>query len=395
MSNAVSYIDPASRRHQAVAMTAAQATSDRELAELELSRGQLTSQSIDLHGVRLGDLVAEVIVDTSAQCGHVWRFRCLGCGGTVLLPAARARQRFVTWGARLACNHCMAEEGRTSRQDVAISIYRDFWDLYRDLYGTTWGQRVGKLVLEALCDEFGPVREEHPPDATLGLDVESAFAKGPQQLAAYLYPIDVGPDRILRCVNCETDHSQVFGCVLCCEAVCGACVRAERHCCCPEDHFAQDGPTLMAVGRAMSMSRERARQLQEQALGTIRKQLVTEDDDLRRSQDRERIHAVKNPLRCLCGQRLGGGVYCSRGCEREAQRRQKEAEEAEAAAEAESSEKPRAPETARSMLHAQEPDHRSRLLQRLLRMEEPCPCESGKTFDNCHGAASDDPAPAP
>ncbi len=363
-------------------MTAAQATSDRDLAELALSRGQLTSQSIDLHGVRLGDLVAEVIVSTSAQCGHIWRMRCLGCGGTVHLPAARARQRFVTWGARLACSHCMAEEGRTSRQDVLTSIYREFWDLYGDLYGTAWSERIGKQILEALCEKFGPVREEASPDSTLGLDVASAVTKGPQQLAAYLYPIDVGPDRILRCVECHADHSQAFGCVLCCEPVCIACVRAERHCCCPEDHFVQDGPTLMKVGREMSLSRERVRQLQEQALGAIRQQLVTEDDEMRRSQDRERIHAVRNPVRCLCGQRLGGGVHCSRACEKEAKRRQQDAEEAEEAALEAESEKPRARATAR-------------LLQTLLRMEELCPCESGKTFGDCHGGASDDLSPTP
>ena len=293
-----------------------------DIAELSLSRGQMSARSRDLHGVRLGDLLGEAIVGTDSQ-GHLWRLRCLGCGVAVFMHAGKVRQRFGVVGARLACIECMGQERGTHHHEMMRAVYREFWERWGNLYGDGWEERMRAEVLDALVSEIAPVDSTTTPDVgePLGYD-ERTPRPSSSQMAAYLYPLDLD-DALIRCADCGTDSDRSFGCVLCAEATCVACVRAEKHRCTQGD----DGETLEAIGRltpaldqsqeltpVVGISRERVRGIEQQALGKLRS-LPWDTDDLRRSEDRERLRRMK-PTRCWCSQRIATGVYCSVRCER-------------------------------------------------------------------------------
>lgn len=294
-----------------------------DIAELSLSRGQLTSHSLDLHGVRLGDLLGEAIVGTD-RYGHLWRLRCLGCGAAVVQHAAKARQRFAIVGAKLACSDCMTEERRGARHERRAwtrDVYREFWERYGDLYGPGWGDRVGAEVLESLVAKIAPIDDTTRPAVGEPLGFDDRTPKpASRQMAAYLYPLDLDGG-LIRCVDCGADHDRAFGCTMCLEAACVACVRAERHRCDPGD----DCMTLDAVGRnlpedmvydvAVGISRERVRQILRRAMTTLLPLVSTEKDDEQGHVVRELERRQLNPGHCWCRQRIAKGRYCSDRCE--------------------------------------------------------------------------------
>jgi hypothetical protein len=284
--------------------------SEQEPSELALSRGRLHHRSKDLHGARLGDLLGEVIVDTT-NLGHLWRFQCLGCGVKVYMYATRARQLFAIRGDKLACRDCMAQEKSTRTHEILTSFFREMWEQYGNLYGNGWEERAQADVLEELVAKIAPMRYETDPGSTFGLDVETSKPRS-RQMAAYLYPLDIGKDTVIRCADCGKDHSRSFGCVLCLEPVCVTCAGAEKHCC--QQGLDVEEETLGAIGNHFGLSRERIRQFEKHAFDKLRKgpSLLNDDFDLRRSENRALKYRLANPTKCWCGQRLAGGAYCSR-----------------------------------------------------------------------------------
>ena len=279
--------------------------------ELASSRKRLRHRSRDLHGARLGDLLGEAIVSTD-QYGHLWRFQCLGCGVKVYSHAAKIRQRFSVLGAKLACRDCMKQEKTTRRHEVSMWFFREMWECYRSLYDSGYTDRVRIEILDELCAKIAPTHPEtHPADSTWTLsDVETSRPRS-RQMAAYLYPLNIGDDRVIRCVECGKDYARALGCVLCLGPVCANCAREEKHCCLAG--LDTDVATYDVVGRDFDLSRERVRQVQESA---FRKFLcyespLNEDIDMLDSKNRERKYRLRNPKKCWCGQRLAGGMYCS------------------------------------------------------------------------------------
>lgn len=273
--------------------------SSPSMSETATSREQMNSRSKDLHGARLGDLVGECIVNTTAR-GHLWRLLCLGCGHHVHMYSFRVRQRFATWGVKLACNNCMEQESRTHKAEIRRFIFRDMWENIGSLYGTDWDDSEKSSLLLEFQNKIAPVQRSLP-DPSRGMESEGiiqAFTKSVErsshQRMADMYPIG-NEDELYSCVHCEAEVHRGFGCVVCLGFVCIECVKREVHRHAVDD----DAPTLLRVAAALGLTKQGVQQIQNKAIGAFvevyRRFLEDEDPRWVSFADYLVVHTRKKP----------------------------------------------------------------------------------------------------
>lgn len=223
---------------------------------------------------------------------RLWRCRC-DCGATLLRTTAWIYAR-VRQQRPLACTTCLAElrGGKaTQRNEWKAVVWAELWERHGTLYSRGASDGIARDVMEKLEAEHGPrvewELEREAARVVWGIAEEPWVApKNPEhcQQEAYLYRLSPEPDpdprymKVFVCLECRAKAEIAYGCVRCMEPICVPCVDAERHGC-----PARFGPeySLEEVGKALNVSRERARQIQDRALRQIREQLRDDAGEMR------------------------------------------------------------------------------------------------------------------
>lgn len=236
---------------------------------------------------RVGDVFGELTVERAIAFGKQgptrWLCRC-DCGneairsGSALVAAVRA-------GRRPCCHDCRNEMFRSlateSRQRVNAAR-RALFAVRGTLYSVRANERIGREVRAALEEEFGPVVElEGPPEVLSGWQPPDDPSPLESKLAD-LYPI-ASETHAWACVDCRATFERGLGCVSCIEPTCVACVRAGRHRCNNADgchaldvvgERVNHVTWAQADGQHRPLSRERVRQMQNEALSKLRRSPV-------------------------------------------------------------------------------------------------------------------------
>jgi hypothetical protein len=92
------------------------------------------------------------------------------------------------------------------------------------LYSAAWERQITEAVAAELVRRFGAVTLEAPSAEPMML---TPSFPSPQR-AAYFFPVSTDAGH-WRCVHCKAAITRALVCGACVSAVCGRCVRAERH----------------------------------------------------------------------------------------------------------------------------------------------------------------------
>lgn len=189
-----------------------------------------------------------------------WLCRCK-CGALQKRTKSNIVQA-ITCHQNMACYVCNAEYRRGLRHEIRGSRkewLKELWLLCGSLYpGSDWMSEVPPQQLDTVPREASPMGED-----------KSDHPASSQQRMAYMFPINLPPDRILKCCHCRRLVRDCFGCVICDEAVCIDCARAERH----EHPDPAEGMTLVGTAYDFEVSQERIRQIEAKGLRKIRSRI--------------------------------------------------------------------------------------------------------------------------
>lgn len=224
----------------------------------------------DARDVRVGTAfdgaTVEADVGREQPSGAIkWRMRCL-CGESYVRTTADLMQR-ARAGISMRCRWCRLEQRR--RDGVSALAWKKFWwrrlwNRERTLYSAGYGRRLA-LALAAAMEEAG---HRAPIDMDTSDHVEKAggLSKATAQQAAYLYPISNDDGLGWECADCGEFVTRAFGCVLCLEATCVECVRAEKHCQCNNNKQT----TLATIAAEIGISHSRVDQILDRSLEKLR-----------------------------------------------------------------------------------------------------------------------------
>lgn len=226
-----------------------------------------STKPVKVHvGDRRGSLVATELLSTT-QRGEQWLYRC-DCGGTAIRFTASVNQS-VRNGNKPACAQCVRDlsEARADKRDARRDeFFLDLWARWRTLY----------LPNESECELWAGSAGEWAPDIGTKYDVRigALFPIGPCQCTECAA---IGSLRhSLECATCHKLEDRAFACLICDQAVCVACVPIHKH---------VDDCTLDEVATHLGISRERARQIEQQAISRVRHKVLEETPAERRMYD--------------------------------------------------------------------------------------------------------------
>lgn len=158
------------------------------------------------------------------------------------------------------------------------AYYRDVWEKSRTLYHDMWEEKFATLLASDLAEQTGPWLERTAPASTAwdetGYD-EHDQSPGTQKNAC-LWSLEPAPEgHAYECSDCHELFANGLGCVECVQAVCWPCRKGARHRCSDSGTLLHDdGMTLEQVGQAFGFTRERARQIENNALASMRTALL-------------------------------------------------------------------------------------------------------------------------
>lgn len=210
-----------------------------------------------LAGVYVGDMrVLARCEDRELSSGRFveqWLCRCT-CGA--LQKRVRSHiVRAIRHGQNMSCYACrdgLRRGLRELRLEARREVFAQWWQDYGSLYPPlSVGLPDERDDVSTTVAEGGP---DHSGDTHSRINA--------------LYPINLGPRRVLACCECGAFVSDCFGCVDCMEAVCVECVRKGKH-----RHTDRDGDTLSEIGQVFNVSRERIRGIEVEALGKLARRM--------------------------------------------------------------------------------------------------------------------------
>ena len=236
---------------------------------------------------RVGDVFGELTVERAIAWGKRGPTRwllCCDCGneairsGSALVAAVRAGKRPCCHDCRNEMFRSLAAESR-ARVDAAR---RALFEARGTLYSVRANERIAREVRDALEEEFGLAVELRGPLEALPAWQPPDDPSPLESKLADLYPI-ASETHAWACVDCRVTFDRGLGCVSCIEPVCARCVGAGRHRCNNVDgrHTLDDVgsvvPHVLEERDRRPLSRERVRQLQNEALSKLRRSPVMQE----------------------------------------------------------------------------------------------------------------------
>ena len=221
-----------------------------------------------MHGEIVGDLLVERFVGADER-GWIWECTCLGCGATLSRPGSQLRQAQLDHqiSACVTCREQLRSSQSFERRQQRIARLRG----YAQEHGTWWSVSAINYWMERIAadlEEEGFQLDADEPTTPTGFErwEPPAGHQPPQQRLAFIYPINLGEDRTIQCIGCNTYFEDGFGCVQCIQPVCRWCIEEEEHRCAPPP----EARSLLEIGKELGVSMERARQLVGAALHKLR-----------------------------------------------------------------------------------------------------------------------------